>query len=108
MRSFTYNWTSPTPGTNLIQVIYTNNIVPIGDARVVVVTPPVKITGLSSNHQLVMWNSVVGVNYQILATTNLTQPFQPISGTIPSQGSTTSFYDANPAPQKFYEVELVP
>ena len=108
LKSFTYNWTTPTPGTNLIQVIYTNNIVPIGDARVVVVTPPVKITGLSSNHQLVMWNSVVGVNYQILATTNLTQPFQPVSGTIPSQGSTTSFYDANPAPQKFYEVELVP
>jgi hypothetical protein len=47
------------------------------------------------------------VNYEVLATTNLTQPFQPISTIIPSQGTTTSFYDPNPEQQKFYEIEMV-
>jgi hypothetical protein len=40
----------------------------------------------------------------VLATTNLAQPFQPISGDIASQGFTTSFLDTNTAPQKFYEI----
>jgi hypothetical protein len=38
----------------------------------------------------------------------LSQPFQPASTPIPSQGTTTSFYDTNPAPQKFFEIEMVP
>jgi len=50
---------------------------------------------------------VSGVDYQVFATTNLTQPFQPIGTPIPGQGSTTSFYDPNPAPQKFYEIQMV-
>jgi hypothetical protein len=48
------------------------------------------------------------LNYQVLATTNLTQPFLPISNIIPSQGLTTSYYDPNPADQKFYQIEMVP
>ena len=40
-----------------------------------------------------MWDSAPGVNYQVLATTNLTQPFQPISGTIPGTGTSTFYYD---------------
>jgi hypothetical protein len=71
------------------------------------VLSPLVISGLGDNNQLVLWNSTPGVNYQVLATTNLAQPFQPISGIIPSQGTTTSFYDANPAPQKFYKIEMV-
>jgi hypothetical protein len=54
-----------------------------------------------------MWDSVPGVAYQVFATTNLTQPFQPVGSVIPSQGATTSYYDPNPAPQKFYQVELL-
>jgi len=107
MKVLDYNWNNPPLGTNIIQVIYTNAIVPISDTRSVIVAPPLVISGLGSNNQLVLWNSAPGVNYEVLATTNLTQPFQPISGIIPSQGTTTSFYDANPAPQKFYEIEIV-
>ena len=55
-----------------------------------------------------MWNSAPGLNYQVLATTNLAQPFQPVGTILPSQGATTSYYDPNPAPQKYYEIELVP
>ena len=108
MKILYYNWNNPPPGLNLIQVIYTNASVPIGDQRSVIVAPPLMISGLVGNHQLLMWGSVTGVNYQVLTTTNLSQPFQPASTPIPSQGTTTSFYDTNPAPQKFFEIEMVP
>jgi hypothetical protein len=57
---------------------------------------------------LLLWNSAPGVNYQVLATTNLVQPFQTISDIVPGQGSTTTFYDPNPGAQKFYEIQMVP
>jgi glycosidase len=108
-----YNWNNPAAGTNLVQAVFTNTSLtssgqPISDSRSVIVAPPLKISGLASNNQLVLWGSAPGLNYLVLATTNLVQPFQNISGPIPSQGSTTSFYDANPAQQKFFEVQMVP
>ena len=107
MKALYYNWNNPPPGTNIIQVIYTNAIAPISDTRSVIVAPPLVISGLGGNNQLILWDSAPGLYYQVFATTNLTQPFQPISDIIPSQGSTTSFYDPNPAQQKFYEIEMV-
>jgi hypothetical protein len=107
MKTLLYNWYNPPPGTNVIQVIYTNAIPPISDTRQVAFAPPLQISSLGGNNQLVLWTSAPGLNYQVLASTNLTEPFQPISGVIPAQGSTTSFYDPNPAPQKFYEIEMV-
>jgi len=58
----------------------------------------------------VIWDSALGVNYQVLATTNLAQPFTPISGNIPGTGTSTFYYDNSTtnAPQKFYEIEVVP
>ncbi|MEI6196073.1 MAG: hypothetical protein WCS42_17270, partial [Verrucomicrobiota bacterium] len=94
-------------GTNLIQVIYTNGVV-ISDERLIIVAPPLRISGLANNNQLVVWDSAPGVNYQVLATTNLAQPFLPISNPIPGSGTSTFFYDPNPAPQKFYEIQMVP
>jgi hypothetical protein len=108
MKSLSYNWINPALGTNVIQVIYTNAVVPIGDTRSIIVAPPLKISGLSDNNQLVIWDSAPGVNYQVLATTNLAQPFQPISDVIPGAGSSTYFYDPNPSEQKFYEIVTVP
>jgi hypothetical protein len=63
---------------------------------------------LGSNHQTVSWSSAPGVTYEILATTNLTQPFLPIGTNLAGQGSTASFDDTNAAPQKFYQVQAVP
>ena len=60
------------------------------------------------NNQLVIWDSAPGVNYQVLATTNLSQPFQPISDVIPGSGSSTYFYDPTPARQKYYEIVIIP
>ena len=110
MKMIYYNWHNPPVGTNLIEVVYTNAVTSIGDARTVIVAPPLTLSRLGGgNSQLVLWQSAPGVNYQVLATTNLLQPFQNLGGTIPSQGATTSYYDPNPAvAQKFYEVEMVP
>jgi hypothetical protein len=109
MKVLYYDWNNPPIGTNVIQVFYTNSVTPISDSRSVTVLPPLTISGLGGeNDQLVLWNSAPGVNYEVLATTNLTQPFQPISGTIPSQGTTTSFYDTDTnSTQKFYQIEMV-
>ncbi len=110
MSALLYNWTANSPGTtngtNVIQVVYsnTNTGVTLSDTRTVIVPPPLVITGLGGGNQFVLWNSAPNVTYMVLATTNLAQPFQPISGNIPSQGFTTSFLDTNTAPQKFYEI----
>jgi hypothetical protein len=107
-KSLLYNWSNPNIGTNLIQVIYTNAIPPISDTRSAIVAPPLQISGLSNNNQLVIWDSASGVNYQVLATTNLLEAFVPISGVIPGSGGSTYFYDPNPASQKFYEIQMLP
>ena len=116
MRSLSYNWTAGSPGTvtgtNVIQVVYSNSVTStvLSDTRTVVVAPPLRISGLDINNQLVIWDSALGVNYQVLATTNLAQPFTPISGNIPGTGTSTFFFDNSTtnAPQKFYEIEVVP
>ena len=107
MKLLTYNWSGATIGTNVIQVVYTNGIV-LNDTKSFIIAPPLRISGLGGNNQLVLWDSAPGLNYQVLATTNLTMPFEPIGSIIPSQGSTTSFYDTDPARQKFYEIQVVP
>jgi glycosidase len=111
MRSLLYNWSGALPGSNAIQVVYSNNAVVLSDARTVIVPPPLAISGLASNNQTVVWSSTPGVNYTVLATTNLDQPFMPISGVIPANGLSTFYLDISnfpPAPQKFYEIEVVP
>jgi hypothetical protein len=106
-RIIQFNWNNPPLGTNLIQVIYTNAAIPISDTRALTVAAAPRISGLANNNQLVVWDSVDGVNYQVLATTNLAQPFTPISGIIPGSGTSTFFYDQNPTPQKFYEIQMI-
>lgn len=116
LRTLYYGWTAGSPGTvtgtNVIQVVYSNSVTStvLSDTRTVVVPPPLKISGLNPDNQLVIWDSAQGVNYQVLATTNLAQPFTPISGTIPGTGTSTFYYDNSTtnSPQKFYELKVVP
>jgi glycosidase len=117
LRSLFYNWSSASPGTasgaNLIQVVYSNRTtgVVLSDSRSVIVPPPLVITGLTGNARTVVWSSTPGVSYTVLATTNLSRPFQPVSGVIPAGGLSTSFLDVSnspPVPQKFYEIEVAP
>ena len=108
MKAIYYNWSNPPLGTNVIQISYTNNSPVLSDTRSVIVAPPLRMASLAGNNQLVVWASAPGVNYQVLATTNLAQPFQPISTVIQASGASTFFYDPNPAPAKFYEIEMLP
>lgn len=108
LRSFTFNWNNPPIGSNLVQLIYTNLLVPVSDTRVITVAPPLRITGLENNNQQVVWDSAPGLAYRVLATTNLLEPFQDISGVISGSGTTMFFYDPNPAVQKFYQVQQLP
>jgi glycosidase len=110
MNSLFYNWNITASGTNVIQVTYTNGIV-LSDTKTVIVAPPFQITSLANTgaYPLIVWGSTPNVNYQILATTNLTQPFEPIGPVVTTNGFSASFYDTSPvAPQKFYEIEIVP
>jgi glycosidase len=111
-RTVLFDWGNAAPGVYTIQVSYTNTPAPITDTRTVTVSPPVVMNPLTSNNQLVTWASTPGVNYQVLATTNLSQPFTAISDPIPATGSTSFFYDPSPATnaptQKFYQVIQLP
>ena len=110
-RSLLYNWNTTNAGTNYLSVVFSNSAAVLNAARTVIVAPPLVITGLTGNAQRVVWSSTPGVNYTVLATTNLLQPFAPVSGVIPADGLTTSFVDisnAPPAPQKFYEIRAEP
>ena len=103
-RTIQFNWNNPPLGTNTIVISYTNVPTAITDTRAVTVAPPLRISGLDNNNQQVVWDSAPGINYQVYATTNLAEPFLPISDPVQGTGSSTFFYDPNPAPQKFYQV----
>jgi glycosidase len=113
MRSLLYNWNGASPGTNIIQLVYSNsgNGLVLSDTRTVIVPPPPVISGLAGNDRSVVWSSTPGASYTVLATTNLSQPFTAISGIVPANGLSTSYLDVSnspPAPEKFYEIEIVP
>jgi hypothetical protein len=134
LRSLYYYWVSPPPGTNTYTVTY-SNLFTLSDTRTFVVAHPgdsdgdgmsdynevlagtdpfdansaLRITELANGNQLVVWNSVAGRNYQVLATTDLAQPMQLISPLIQASGPQAFYFDTEPdATNKFYRIQLVP
>ncbi len=109
LRSLLYNWSGGLPGTNVIQVVFNNGVVSLNDTRIVIIPPPLRISNFDNNNHTVVWDSTPGVNYQVLATTNLSEPFEPISIVIQATNLATFFNDPSPpVSQKFYEIEVVP
>ena len=91
MNSLFYNWNITSGGVYNIQATYSNGIV-LSDNKTVIVTLPLQITSLSNvspagSNPLIVWGSTPGVNYQVLVTTNLTQPFQPSARLLPQTDS---------------------
>ncbi|HEX5219546.1 MAG TPA: thrombospondin type 3 repeat-containing protein, partial [Verrucomicrobiae bacterium] len=134
LRSLYYNWNSHVIGTNTITVTYSNSLV-LSDTHAMVVartgdsdgdgmndyseilagTNPLdansvlRITELANGNQLVVWDSVPGRNYQVLATTNLFQPMQVISPVVQASSSSSFYFDNTPdATNKFYRVRVLP
>jgi hypothetical protein len=134
LRSLYYYWDAPPIGTNLITVTY-SNVLALSDTRTVVVARPgdtdgdgmndyaeilagtnpqdansvLRITGLANGNQLVVWDSVAGRSYQVLATTNLDQPMQVTSPNIEASGPSSFYFDTAPdAKSKFYRVQILP
>jgi hypothetical protein len=113
MNSLFYNWNVAAGGVYNIQAAYTNGFV-LSDSKTVIVTLPLQITSLSNvsppgSNPLIVWGSTPGVNYQVLFTTNLSQPFQPLGPIVTTNGFSASLTDTSPpALQKFYIIEIVP
>ncbi len=134
LKSVNYVWNATLPGTNTVSITYSNLAVQLQDTRSFVVARPgdsdgdgvsdyneilagtnpfdpssvLRITQLLNESQLV-WDSVAGRNYQVLATTNLLLPFTAISSPIQAGGASAFFVDSAPdATNKFYRIQLVP
>ena len=111
LRMLSYNWLSPVTGSNSLEVVYSNTpATVVSDSSSFIITQPLQITTVNPGNQFIVWASAPGLNYQVLATTNLELPFEPISGVIPSQGMSTFYNDytiTNTIPQKFYEIEVL-
>src|SRR6185436_17649481 len=71
-----------------------------------------KITDVSrpaANSFQLHWNSVPSIQYEVLASPDLSQAFTNVSGPtpIPATGTTTSYTDPTAGTRKFYKVRVV-
>ena len=110
-RSLLYNWNATNAGANVLRVVFSNSVAVLADTQTITVSPPPVMSNLAGNTQPIIWSSTPGLNYQVLATTNLAQPFAPVGGVISATAFTASFTDHSntpPAPQKFYGIQVVP
>jgi glycosidase len=60
------------------------------------------------NAAVLSWSSVSGMTYQVLSSSNLAQPFAPLSGMISASGSSTSFTNASTNAVEYYRLQLFP
>lgn len=127
-----YFWLNSIPGTNVIQVVYTNQVT-LSDTHLVAVARPgdsdgdgmpdwmelvagtnpydansvLRITSLTG--PLLAWQSVSNVHYQVLSTSNLNYPLLPLSPVIPGLGATTFYYDNSSGQSNhFYRIQVLP
>ena len=110
LRTLSYAWNNPTSGTNVIQITYSNSVVLNDSISVNVINPAFNITSVlpGASGNLIIWDSISNLNYQVWATTNLLVPMAPISGIIPATGPSAFYFDTSTnLPSEFYQVQLV-
>jgi hypothetical protein len=69
--------------------------------------PLVQIEWLAPGSFLLNWTSQSNKTYLVHGTTNLLQPFAPLSGLIPSGGTNTSYTNASAVPAQYFQIEEV-
>jgi hypothetical protein len=70
---------------------------------------PAWIPFVSANSGNVLkWNSVSGLTYQVWSTTNLTVPFSTYSGVLTAFSSTLSYTNTPASGARFYRIQLIP
>ena len=136
--ALSYRGSNIPAGTNVVEVTFNGSVVLTDTRTVVAVYPPpptqdtdgdgmtdeaeliagtdpndedsvLVITGLENGNQSVVWSSVIGKNYQVLATTDFATPLAPISPVIQASGTTSFYFDNSPDPtNKFYRIQVVP
>jgi hypothetical protein len=74
----------------------------------VVLVNPGWIPVLSMQGNLLSWNSVSGLVYQVWSTTNLNTPFTTIGGVLTGSGPALQFTNTSPDSTRFYRVQLFP
>ena len=68
-----------------------------------------RITRLGRADRRIEWLSVAGHSYQVFATTNLSQPFQPLSPLLTPGTGLGAYTDTNSAgPERFYRIKVQP
>jgi hypothetical protein len=136
--SLSYRWGNIAPGTNVVQAIFSGSVL-LSDTRILNIQYPpdpsldsdgdgmtdakeqiagtnpqdpssvLRITDYEDGSRLVVWASVPGIVYRVLATTDLAQPMQSIGDPIQASATTSFYYDSgDPATNKFYRIEVVP
>jgi hypothetical protein len=71
--------------------------------------PQATLKFLPGGQLSINWSSEAGTSYQVLSTTNLSQSFAPLSGTIPSGGTNTSYVAATPSgADRFFRIVEAP
>jgi hypothetical protein len=137
LRSFLCYWTGFQPGTNVIELDFTNTVVLQAKRTVYVAingssldsdgdgvpdwmemkagTNPydpgsvLRITSFAPVNSMLEWPSVANINYRVLATTNLGNPMSSVSGTLTGTGLPILWPDPAPDPmRKFYRIQVVP
>ncbi len=135
LRALYYNWTGAAPGTNLIQVVYTNGHQLVAGRTVAVARPgdsdcdgmsdaqelaagtdPYDSTSLlrmisvqpRSSANQIEWESVPNLLYQVQAADNLESPMANLSGVVTGASISTFYLDTNSGSTgRYYRVRVV-
>ncbi len=109
LRTLSCNWTNAGPGTYNIEVDFAGSVTLSATSTLNVTSFHISSLVPNASGNLIVWDSLSNLNYQVWATTNLNVPMEPISAIIPANSSSSFFFDPAPDPtNEFYRVQVAP